>query len=397
MDLAPAGAQRDQRKKTGFGTKTQALDDMQRAQTQKADGTYVEPSRLTLAEFLSTWLAGGCGGVRPWTLKGYESIVRVHIVPRLGRMPIQQLTRQHVKALYEELRVEGRTPKLSPEHQRRLEDVARRYRTAAEAGSRSPVRALARELSRPEPTVRSWVRRCQDLGLLPGTQQAERKTRRKGLSSKSVWNVHICLRAALNDAIEDGLLKANPAKGAMKEPKGAKEMKTWTAEELRAFLAMVEGDRNFALYRVAAYSGMRRGELLGLRWQDLKLHLSCLSVQQQLGFVDDEEGEEIGADDAAPVFVPVKTEAGRRSIRLDLITLGVLKDHRARQESERRSQGAAYNDYDLVFCRQDGSPFDPDTVSGQFERLVRRSGLPRIRFHDYADLRFRPTSGLKAA
>jgi integrase len=382
VDLAPPGAPRDQRKKTGFATKTQALDDMQRAQTEKADGTYVEPSRQTLGDYLSTWVRGGCGGVRPWTLKGYESIVRVHLVPRLGRMPIQQLTRQHVKALYEDLRLKGRVPRLTPEHRRRLEEVAAGYRRTAEAGHRSPVRALARELGRPEPTVRSWVRRCQELGLLPGDQPAERQKRRKGLSPKSVWNVHICLRAALNDAIEDGLLKANPAKGAMKEPKGGREMKTWTAEELRAFLLMITEERNFALYRIAAYSGMRRGELLGLRWQDVKFHLGSLSVQQQLGFVGDEEDDEFLDEDASPVFVPVKTEAGRRSIRLDAITLTVLHAHRAVQKSERQRLGPAYRDHDLVFCRADGAPHDPDTISGQFERLVRRSRLPRIRFHD---------------
>lgn len=88
VDLAPPGAPRDQRKKTGFATRAQALDDMQRAQTEKADGTYVEPSRQTLGDFLLIWVKGGCGGVRPWTLKGYESIIRVHIIPRLGRIPI---------------------------------------------------------------------------------------------------------------------------------------------------------------------------------------------------------------------------------------------------------------------------------------------------------------------
>lgn len=272
-------------------------------------------------------------------------------------------------------------PRLTPEHRQRLEEIAARYRRAAEAGHRSPVRALPRELGRPEPTVRSWVRRCQELGLLSGNQAAERQKMRRGLSPKSVWNVHICLRAALNDAIEDGLLKTNPAKGAMKEPKGGKETKTWTAEELRAFHSVIKDDRNLPLYRLAAYSGMRRGELLGLRWQDVKFHLGSLSVQQQLGFVDDEEDEFL-EEDSSPVFVPVKTEAGRRSIRLDRITLTVLHAHRAAQASKRQRLGSGYQDHDLVFCRADGAPYDPDTISGQFERLVRRSRLPRIRFHD---------------
>jgi len=239
--------------------------------------------------------------------------------------------------------------------------------------------ALVAELGRPEATVRSWVRRCRELGLL-GDGRGVRNARPRGLSAKSVWNVHVCLRAALNDAIEDGLLRTNPAKGAMKEPKGHREMRTWTVEELRAFLAFVANDRNFALYRLALDSGMRRGELLGLRWEDVKFHLGSVSVQQQLGQGDDDEDE--SAEDEAPVFVPLKSEAGRRSIKLDDVTLAVLRAHREAQEFERRSWGDGYRDHDLVFCRPDGAPHDPDTISGQFERLVHKSRLKRIRFHD---------------
>ncbi len=383
VDLAAPGAPRDQRKKMGFATKASALEDMHRAQTARADGTYLAPSKQTLADYLETWVKGGCGGVRPWTLKGYESVVRVHIVPRLGRIPIQHLGRGHVRALYEELRASGRAPKLTAEHRHVLEDVALRYRAAAEAGARSPVRVLIEQLGVPEATVRHWVRRCRELGLLPGGQQSAPKAGRRGLSPKSVWNVHICLRAALNDAIEDGLIRTNPARGLMKEPSGHQEMKTWTVEELRAFLHFVRDDRNFALYRLAAYSGMRRGELLGLRWEDVKLHLGSLSVQQQLAIDDDsEDGDEPAEVDAGPLFAPVKTTAGRRSIRLDGITLDILKRHRATQEFERRAWGDGYHNHDLVFCRPDGAAHYPDTITRQFERLVRRAGLRRIRFHD---------------
>src|SRR5215472_10623052 len=289
VDLGVPGAPRDQRKKMGFATKAGALEDMHRVQTAKADGTYLAPSKQTLGDYLETWVRGGCGDVRPWTLRGYESVVRVHIIPRLGRIPIQHLGRGHIRALYEELRASGRTPKLTAEHRQVLEDVALRYRTAAEAGARSPVRVLIEQLGVPEATVRHWVRRCRELGLLPGGQHSAPKAVRRSLSPKSVWNIHICLRAALNDAIEDGLIRTNPARGLMKEPSGHQEMKTWTVEELRAFLHFVPDDRNFALYRLAAYSGMRRGELLRLRWEDVKLHLGSLSVQQQLALDDDSE------------------------------------------------------------------------------------------------------------
>lgn len=362
--------------RNGFATKASALEDMHRAQTEKADGTYVEPSKLTLGDYLTTWVKGGCGGVRPWTLRGYEAIVRVHLVPRVGRVPLQQVTRPHVKALYEELRINGYTSRLTADKRQQLEDVARRYQVALTAGVRSPVPALVRELGRPEATVRYWVRRCRELGLI-ADGQVEQRSKPRGLSPKSVWNVHICLRAALYDAMDDGLLKVNPAKGALKEPESEKEMKTWTAEELRAFLDFVKDDRNFALYRLAGYSGMRRGELLGLRWEDVKFHLGSLSVQQQLGFSDDDED-----GDAAPVLAPVKTRAGRRSIKLDDITMAVLREHRAAQQFERRSWGAGYRDHDLVFALPNGDAQDPDTVSDRFERMIRRAGSKRIRFHD---------------
>ena len=384
IDLAPPGSPRDQRKKMGFASKSEALADMNRAQAEKAEGIYVKPSRLTLGDYLQTWVAGGCGGVRPWTLRGYESVIRVHIVPRLGRVPIQQLTRPHIRALYEELRTSGYVPKLTSLQLRNLEDVAERYRLLAEVGAGPPVPALVQELGRPEATVRSWVRRCRELGLLSNGEQRPSKPRARGLSAKTVWNVHICLRTALNDAIEDGLIRTNPAKGALKEPTNHKEMKTWTVEELRAFLDFVRDDRNYALYRLAAYSGMRRGELLGLRWKDVKFHLGSASVQQQLGYGDDEDDVDDDATevDAAPVLVAVKSKAGRRSISLDDLTLAALQNHRAAQELERRAAGHRYRDHDLVFCRPHGTAHEPSTISRQFERRARRRGLKRIRFHD---------------
>jgi len=194
------------------------------------------------------------------------------------------------------------------------------------------------------------------------------------LSEKSVHNIHICLRAAINDAIADGLLRANPASGTLRAPKGGQEMATWTREELAAFLGSVRNEPDYPLYRVAAYTGMRRGELLGLRWSDVKFNLSSLAVQQQLGLDNDSDGE---AD-----LAPVKTGNGRRPISLDAETLRVLNDHREAQAFARRSWGEAYRTLDLVFCRPDGAPLDRDTVSGHFGRAVKRSGQRVIRFHD---------------
>src|SRR5581483_3530715 len=124
-------------------------------------------------------------------------------------------------------------------------------------------------------------------------------------------------------------------------------------------------DRNLALFHVALHTGMRRGELLGLRWRDVKWELASLAVQRQLGL------RETGAE---AQLVDVKSSSGRRAIGLDPDTLDVLRQHREAQEFERRRWADGYGDRDLVFCRPDGSPYDPDVITHQFEAAARRAG-----------------------
>jgi integrase len=148
---------------------------------------------------------------------------------------------------------------------------------------------------------------------------------------------------------------------------------------MAAFLERVRRHRNFALYHLGLYTGMRRGELLGLRWEDVRWATQMISVQTQAGLPDDEDDEVYGdeLDD-----VPTKSQAGRRAIQLDADVMGVLQQHREAQEFERRSWGSAYRDQRLAFCQPDGTSHHPDTITSEFERLARRSGLKRIRFHD---------------
>jgi len=121
---------------------------------------------------------------------------------------------------------------------------------------------------------------------------------------------------------------------------------------------------------------MRRGELLGLRWEDVRWSTRVISVQTQAPMPDeDDEGDDL--DEA-----PTKSQAGRRAIKVEPMVLDALRHHREAQEFERHSWGYAYRDEDLVFCRPDGTSLHPDAVTSSFERLVRPAGLKRIRFHD---------------
>jgi integrase len=192
-----------------------------------------------------------------------------------------------------------------------------------------------------------------------------------GLAPKSVHNVHLTLRKALGDAVRDRLLPTNPADHAHRLPAERQEMHTWTGAQLGAFLARVRDDRLFALWRLAGTTGMRRGEVLGLRWRDVDLEGGRVAIVQQLSR---------GAKGVA--FGPPKTAKARRSVALDGVTIAAIRAHRRRQKEERLAFGPGYVDVDLVFARADGVALDPDGVTGAFERLVRRAGLPRIRLHD---------------
>jgi len=191
------------------------------------------------------------------------------------------------------------------------------------------------------------------------------KVSAKGRSAKTTHNVHLALRKAFADAVDGGLLRANPAERGHKLSGDRPEMKTWSAAEVRLFLERSADDDNRVAWRLALQTGMRRGELLGLRWQDVDLDASRLSVRQQL----------VRADDQV-MFGPPKTKAGRRSISLDAGTVIALRAHKLRQSP------LSAGKHDLVFARGDGRPHDPDVITQQFESAIRRAGVKRIRLHD---------------
>jgi integrase len=149
-------------------------------------------------------------------------------------------------------------------------------------------------------------------------------------------------------------------------------MRVWSSAQLRPFLSSVEEDASVPFWRLAATTGMRRGELLGLSWGDIDLDGARLTVRRQLIRIGRRTG-----------FGRPKTEAGRRCISLDPTTVEVLRRHRDRYAVTRPTDGFSPSaEPDLVFCRPDGNSRDPDVVSHQFADLVRLAGLPKIRLHD---------------
>lgn len=195
-----------------------------------------------------------------------------------------------------------------------------------------------------------------------------------GLATKTIRNIHVLLHRALTDAVRKSLVPRNVA-DASDPPKlnraDREEMKTWTPEQLREFFAGITTHRLAAAYILAATTGMRRGEVLGVRWRDIDFKARRLHVQQTVLTVEYQI-----------IIGRPKTLRGERKIALDDQTIQVLQSHRAAQRREKQLLGDGYQDHGLVFAREDGTPVHPDYFSQTFDRTVKRLGLPKIRLHD---------------
>lgn len=207
-----------------------------------------------------------------------------------------------------------------------------------------------------------------------------------GLAPKTVRNVHVMLHKALHDAVRKNLVPRNVA-AAADPPKltrsARSEMATWTPEQLRAFFTGITSHRLAAAYVLAATTGMRRGEVLGLRWSDVDLDARHLHVRQTI----------LSVNYHVTLGRP-KTLRSERKIALDAATVRALRAHRRAQRAEIEALGRGYHNQDLVFARENGDPVHPDYFSQTFDRTVKRLKLPKIRLHDLRHTH--ATLGLKA-
>jgi len=186
-----------------------------------------------------------------------------------------------------------------------------------------------------------------------------------------VRNIHVMLHKALSDAAAWGYVRQNPAEHAKSPRVGRRRPAVWSVDELARFLTGQRQDRFYALYLLAATTGMRRSELCGLRWAALDLDEGTVALTDTRvvvrGYATDSDG---------------KTDDSIRKLALDPATVAALKEHRGRHEEERALFGAGYLGGDYVFRWEDGRPVHPDVIRQRFNRAVARLGLPRIRLHD---------------
>ena len=190
------------------------------------------------------------------------------------------------------------------------------------------------------------------------------------LSPRSVRYAHAVLRMALQDAVKLGLVSRNVCEAAT-PPKAARpQVKYWDIDEVQRFLHIAANDRFGTLWLLALHTGMRRGEVLGLRWQDVDLDQSMLRVRQSLV-----------QSGGVLAFQEPKTASGRRTIALDAASVAALRQLRAEQMEQRLKRGPEWQDHDLVFATETGAPLHPSNVNRHLVALMAKAGVTRIPFH----------------
>ncbi|MBG6069162.1 tyrosine-type recombinase/integrase [Micromonospora ureilytica] len=278
-----------------------------------------------LADYLPYWLAAYVSDLKPTTARGYESAVRLHLVPALGTKRLDGLQVQHVKAFMDEFR--------------------------------RKCLCCTNGLDK----IRPAERRCCSVG----------RCCQHYPSARQIQFVHAVLRNALQHAMREELVSRNVAKLVRIPSPRYKVGKGLSVDQVRKILAAAAGHRLHALYVVAATMGLRRGELVGLRWSDLDLDEGTLRVQQTVQRV----AGQLHVQDA-------KTEDSEAVLPLPEVTWLTLLEHQERQQAERAALAEVWEDHDLVFPSERGTPMEPTNLSRSFARLRETAGLPGVRLHD---------------
>jgi integrase len=284
------------------GTKREAEVELTRLKASADQGTYVDPSKATLSDFLDRWESWAATQVSAKTLERYKELTAHHVRPHLGAARVQKLKTANFAELY------GRLQQAKP----------------------------------------------QGAGLAPRT----------------VGHVHRLLHRVFRSAVEWGVITTNPV---IADPPRVTDTKIeiLAPDQIKATLAALRGRRLYPVVVIGLATGMRRGEMLALRWSDVDWDAGKIRVERSL------EDTRAGL-----AFKEPKTKAGRRSISIPPSIVAELRDHWRRQQEQRLAfgLGRASND-DLVFPRPDGSPWPPDRLSSTWTKTVATLNLPKVTFH----------------
>ena len=282
-------------------TQTEVKEKLKRAIEDSAKLDMSKVGQYTVGQWMDVWFENYAKiKVRPSSHQTYRGYIENHIKPNIGSIPLNKLTSLELQKLYKKLLGNGRVERI------------------------------------------------------------ESKKQPKGLSAKTVRNINQIICSALNLAIEQKLLLTNPADACALPKLEHREMKTLPVEQLASFLREAKESGVFEMYYIELATGLRRGELLGLKWSDIDLEHGSLRVQRQIARID---GEIVEA--------PLKTKNAYRTLPLSADAIDVLK-----------TQKKKCGNSQYVFPSPTGGPISPDSVLHMLHRVLKRAGLPKVRFHD---------------
>ena len=282
-------------------TQAEVKEKLKKAIEENVGIDYGRAKAYTVGTWLEVWVENYAKiKLRPSTFKTSQGFLKNHIKPQIGNIPLAELTSLDLQRFYKHLLDGGRVDRV------------------------------------------------------------EAKKKPKGLAPKTVRNIHQMIGSAYNLAIEQHLVTKNPTQGCALPKVEHKEMKTLTADQLSAFFREARDSGVYELYYLDLATGLRRGELLGLKWTDVDFQHGALKIQRA-----------ISRQNGKVVEAPLKTKNAYRTLPLSADAIDVLMQ-------QRRKTGNS----EWVFPSPSGGPMSPDSVLHMLQRVLKRAGLPRIRFHD---------------
>lgn len=304
------------RRKTFYGKTRQEVQEKLTAELGKKQAglPIATDERQTVGQFLDHWLKESVkSSVRPKTYDSYAQLVRLHLKPRLGHIRLSKLTPQLLQA---------------------------ELNWWLKKGRRKPAKATDGD----------------------GESHA--------LSPRTVQYLRAVLRRALVQAVKWNLVSRNVAT-LVDPPRSRRQPVTvLTPEQAKAFVKTIKGDRMEPLYLAALTLGLREGEVLGLRWQNINFESGTLRVEYGLQRIEKKLQ-----------LVPPKTERSRRTLKMPAVLISAFRAHRVRQLESKLAAGSEWQEMDFVFATRHGTPLDARNVLRNYYAILAKAELPRMTFH----------------
>ena len=281
-------------------TQNEVKEKLKKALVEAGQVDFTKSGQYTVGTWMDTWFENVAKiKVRPSSHQTYKGYIDNHIKPNIGKIPLEKLTTMDLQKFYRKLLPKGRVERI------------------------------------------------------------ESKDQPKGLSAKTVRNINQVISSAMDLAVAQKIILTNPANACELPKVEHKEMQTIPAEQLQAFLDEARATGVYEMYYIELATGLRRGELLGLKWQDIDWKNGIIKVRRQVARVN---GEIVEA--------PLKTKNSYRAVSISPQAIEVLREQKAKTNDT------------YVFPSPNGGPISPDSVNNMLKRVLERAGIPKVRFHD---------------